>query len=117
WTVVGRRGVGAPIRLPPIAPVGTVPPGLFPITGPELPTYGVVQPIARQMGLTTLGTLHERVGDAAADAACLNAATTGSWEAAYGADITKAPTTLDNCRQEAVWGRLFGQQIDNHYQA
>ena len=40
-----------------------LPPGVFPIIGPEIATYGVVQPIARQLGMTTLGTLHERVGD------------------------------------------------------
>src|SRR4029077_10228330 len=62
---------GPPI-LPPNPPPEGLPPGVFPIIGPEIATYGVVQPIARQMGLTTLGTLHERVGDAAADAACLN---------------------------------------------
>jgi outer membrane autotransporter protein len=62
------------------------------------------------MGLTTLGTLHERVGDAAADATCLNTTFAG-------VAITKAPPAQEvNCRQ-AVWGRLFGQQIDNHYRA
>jgi hypothetical protein len=35
----------------------------YPIIGPELATYGVVQPVARQMGFTMLGTLHERIGD------------------------------------------------------
>ena len=30
--------------------------GRLPIIGPELATYGVVQPIARQLGMTTLGT-------------------------------------------------------------
>ncbi|MGY8662713.1 autotransporter outer membrane beta-barrel domain-containing protein [Bradyrhizobium sp. UFLA05-109] len=93
----------------PNPPPEPMPPGVWPIIGPELATYGVVQPIARQMGLTTLGTFHERVGDASADAACLNADPTG------GAAITKAPPVA-NCRQ-MVWGRLFGQQIDNHYQA
>jgi outer membrane autotransporter protein len=102
--------------LPTDPPPTVLPPGVFPIIGPEIATYGVVQPIARQMGLTTLGTLHERVGDAAADAACLNTAPD------YGL-ITKAPPVTKappipygNC-QQAVWGRLFGQQIDNHYQA
>ncbi|WFU69609.1 autotransporter outer membrane beta-barrel domain-containing protein [Bradyrhizobium sp. CB2312] len=85
------------------------PPGVWPIIGPELATYGVVQPVARQMGLSTLGTLHERVGDASADAACLNATPDGG-------AITKAPPVPYNCRS-AVWGRLFGQRIDNHYQA
>jgi outer membrane autotransporter protein len=84
-------------------------PMLVPIIGPELATYGVVQPIARQMGLTALGTFHERVGDAAADATCLNATLDS-------VAITKAPVLESNCRP-VVWGRLFGQQIDNHYQA
>jgi outer membrane autotransporter protein len=102
--------VEPPPVLPPLPPPTVLPPGQFPIIGPELATYGVVQPIARQMGLTTLGTLHERVGDAQADAACLN--TTFDSVA-----ITKAPPVPEgNCRP-AVWGRLFGQQIDNHYQA
>jgi hypothetical protein len=39
-----------------------LPPGIWPIIGPELATDGVVQPIARQMGLQTLGTLHQRIG-------------------------------------------------------
>ncbi|GLR85403.1 autotransporter outer membrane beta-barrel domain-containing protein [Bradyrhizobium iriomotense] len=117
WFLRSTFIVGPPIVvppeppiLPPIPPPEVLPPGVFPIIGPELATYGVVQPIARQMGLTTLGTLHERVGDAAADAACLNAMPDNSL-------ITKAPPVLyGNCRQ-VVWGRLFGQQIDNHYQA
>ena len=49
--------------LPPDPPPATLPPGLYPIIGPEIATYGVVQPIARQMGMQTLGTLHERIGD------------------------------------------------------
>jgi outer membrane autotransporter protein len=112
----GGNGGGGPISPPGELPSDPAPdngmpppPGVWPIIGPELATYGVVQPIARQMGLTTLGTLHERVGDAAADAACLSATP-------YDGAITKAPPVSDNCRQ-AVWGRLFGQQIDNHYQA
>ena len=53
-----------PPILPPEPPVtGPLPPGVFPIIGPEIATYGVVQPIARQLGMTTLGTLHERIGD------------------------------------------------------
>jgi outer membrane autotransporter protein len=98
-----------PPILPSEPPPTVLPPGKFPIIGPELATYGVVQPIARQMGLTTLGTFHERVGDAAADAACL---TTPLDSVA----VTKGPVLESNCRP-AVWARLFGQQIDNHYQA
>ena len=44
-------------------PPDPLPPGVYPIIGPRLATDGVVQPIARQIGLTMLGTLHERIGD------------------------------------------------------
>src|SRR5580693_2918198 len=38
--------------LPPDPPPEPLPPGgVFPIIGPELATYGVVQPLARQLGL------------------------------------------------------------------
>ena len=48
----------------PAAPPPTLlPPGTWPIIGPELATYGVVQPIARQIGLQTLGTMQQRIGD------------------------------------------------------
>jgi outer membrane autotransporter protein len=73
-----------------------LPPGVYPIIGPELATYGVVQPIARQMGLAMLGTLHERIGDT---------------------------LTLENAGPDAEgwgqsgWARFFGQQIDNRYQS
>jgi hypothetical protein len=60
--------------LGPNSPPGDLPPGVYPIIGPELATYGVVQPIARQMGLTTLGTLHERIGDTLASDPCQAAA-------------------------------------------
>ena len=108
----GNGPVTPPDELPPEpAPDnGAPPPGVWPIIGPEIATYGVVQPIARQMGLTTLGSLHERVGDAAADATCLD--TTRDNGA-----ITKAPPVPYSDCQHAVWGRMFGQQIDNHYQA
>ena len=49
--------------LPTDPPPEPLPPGVYPIIGPEIATYGVVQPIARQLGMTTLGTLHERTGD------------------------------------------------------
>ena len=52
-----------PGPLPPDPPPDPLPPGVYPIIGPELATYGVVQPIARQLGLNTLATLHERIGD------------------------------------------------------
>ena len=67
-----------------------------PIIGPELATYGVVQPIARQMGLQTLGTLHQRIGDT------LTLANTGG----EGSGLARSD-----------WARFFGQGIDNSYQA
>ena len=63
-----RRPVVPPVVLPippfPIdPPPNPLPPGVgFPIIGPELATYGVVQPLARQLGLSILGTLDDRVG-------------------------------------------------------
>ncbi|AYG58726.1 hypothetical protein CCGE525_07825 [Rhizobium jaguaris] len=63
----GNGPITPPDELPPDAlpedlpPV--LPPGEYPIIGPEIATYGAVQPTARQLGLATLGTLHERIGD------------------------------------------------------
>ena len=71
-------------------------PGVFPIIGPELATDGVVQPIARQMGLQTLGTLHQRIGDT------LTLANTGG----EGGGVARSD-----------WARFFGQGIDNSYQS
>jgi outer membrane autotransporter protein len=74
-------------------PPEVLPPGVYPIIGPELATYGVVQPIARQMGTTILGTLHERVGDTLADG-----------DASASGPVPSA------------WGRVFAQQVSNSYQ-
>jgi outer membrane autotransporter protein len=75
-------------------PPAVLPPGTYPIIGPELATDSVVQPIARQMGLAMLGTLHERIGDTFAD-----------------------PDAGADGWTQSSWGRLFGQQIDNRYRA
>jgi outer membrane autotransporter protein len=80
--------------LPPDAPPASLPPGTYPIIGPELATYGVVQPMARQMGLATLGTLNQRIGDT----------------------MTYAGTD-PNGWGRSDWARFFGQQVDGHYQA
>jgi outer membrane autotransporter protein len=80
---------------PPPSPAAP-PPGLYPIIGPELATYGVVQPLARQLGLETLGTLHERIGDT------LTLENTDGSSPGWG---------------RADWGRFFGQEVNNHYQA
>ena len=110
-------GPSLPVNPPP----EVLPPGvLFPIIGPEIATYGVVQPIARQLGMTTLGTLHERVGDTSL------AAITGTpcpadgdtRDGIYRKAPVKAPTDcLYAGWGPSVWGRVLGQQIDNHYRA
>jgi type V secretory pathway adhesin AidA len=58
----GGGGGGGGGVLPPIPPFPIDPPPnplppsvAFPIIGPELATYGVVQPLARQLGLSILG--------------------------------------------------------------
>jgi hypothetical protein len=71
-------------------PAGSLPPGTYPIIGPEIATYGVVQPIARELGQTTLGTLHERIGDT------LTSVGGGRDGDGWG---------------RSVWARAFGQQI------
>jgi outer membrane autotransporter protein len=82
--------------LPPDPPPDPLPPGVWPIIGPELATYGVVQPTARQLGLDTLGTLHERIGDTLTLANAGGGCATGP------------------CSE---WARFFGEEVDNRYQA
>ena len=90
------EGGGSDVTLPTDPPPAVLPPGVYPIIGPEIATEGVVQPIARQLGLTMLGTLHERIGDT---------------------------LTIENAGADAEgwgrsgWARVFGDQIDNRYQA
>ena len=90
------NGPGPVEPIGPSPPPSVLPPGFFPIIGPELATDGVVQPIARQMGLQTLGTLHQRIGDT------LTLANTGG----EGAGVARSD-----------WARFFGQGIDNRYDA
>jgi outer membrane autotransporter protein len=106
--------------IPPEPPILPSEPGLSPIIGPEIATYGVVQPIARQLGMTTLGTLQERIGDTS-----LNAITGtpcpadgNTPDGIFRKAPVKAPTDCLNAGWgPSVWGRVLGQQIDNHYQA
>jgi len=116
-TFVVPPGPPEPPPEPPFPPTPPTPgPGTFPIIGPELATYGVVQPMAQQLGRAMLGTHDERLGDLY-PVPCEPAETDAS-NYTKAPVYTKAPT---NCSTDgwrpAVWGRLFGQQIDNHYQA
>ena len=117
-----------PIPIPPFPvdpPPNPLPPGVaFPIIGPELATYGVVQPLARQLGLSILGTLDDRVGDTYEPDGCAvqPAPETSS------VDLPTRKNTLPTRKSApaavacplfspSAWGRFFGQTIDNHYQA
>jgi outer membrane autotransporter protein len=101
-----------------------LPPGVYPIIGPDLATYGVVQPIARQLGLAMLGTLHERIGDTY-EPDCNPAPTPSATDAV---DLpTKKPVENVPTKKPgpapcplfspSAWGRLFGETVDNHYRA
>jgi len=88
--------VSPPSVLPAAPPPAVLPPGTYPIIGPELATYGAVQPVARELGLASLGTLNQRIGDT----------------------MTLAGTAADaNGWGRSDWGRFFGQQIEDHYEA
>jgi len=100
---------------PPTPPPDPLPPGVYPIIGPELATYGVVQPLARQLGLSILGTLDERVGDTYEPDGCAvtpavppNALPTRKPGSAPGPCPLFSPS---------VWGRFFGQTLNNRYTA
>jgi outer membrane autotransporter protein len=102
--------------LPSTPPPNPLPPGVaFPIIGPELATYGVVQPLARQFGLSILGTLDDRVGDTYEPDGCAVAPAV----APDSLPTRKPGPTLAPCPlfSPSLWGRFFGQTIDNHYQA
>ena len=98
------------------------PGGVFPIIGPEIATYGVVQPLARQLGLAILGTLDDRVGDTyEPDGCAVQAAPETS-----SVDLPTRKNTLPTRKSApapcplfspSVWGRFFGQTIDNRYSA
>jgi outer membrane autotransporter protein len=114
-------------ELPSTPPPTPLPPDvLFPIIGPELATYGVVQPLARQLGLSILGTLDDRVGDTYEPDVVAPAV-----PAPEGPAVelpTKKPAVLPTKKPgpvlaprplfaPSVWGRFFGQTIDNRYGA
>ena len=106
--------IGAP--LPSTPPPNPLPPGIeFPIIGPELATYGVVQPLARQLGLSILGTLDDRVGDTyQPDGCAVKPAVPPNALSTRKPGPAPAPCPLFS---PSVWGRFFGQTLDNHYQA
>jgi len=110
-----------PPILPPEPLPEPLPPGVYPIIGPEIATYGVVQPIARQLGMTTLGTLQDRIGDTLLNANMGGTPCPPDGDTRDGI-LRKAPVKpstdcLDAGWGPSTWGRVLGQQIDNHYTA
>ena len=107
--------------LPPDPPPNPLPPGVYPIIGPELATYGVVQPLARQLGLAILGTLDDRAGDTYQPDCSVAAPapeTTGvDLPTRKSLPTKKAAAAPCPLFWPSVWGRFFGQTLDNHYGA
>ncbi len=91
--------VRPPEPIPPDPPPQPLPPGVYPIIGPELATYGVVQPLARQLGTTILGTLDDRMGDT------------------YGPDCGGVVRPTSSFCGPSFWGRLIASSINNRYRA
>ena len=110
-----------PPILPPEPPPQPLPPGVYPIIGPEIATYGVVQPIARQLGMTTLGTLQDRIGDPLLNPNMGGTPCSPSGDTRDGiprkAPVKPPPDCPDAGWGPTTWGRFLGQQIDNHYTA
>jgi outer membrane autotransporter protein len=70
-------------------PAPSSPPKGLPIIGPELSVYGAIAPTAQRMGLDTLGTLYDRVGDETIDEApgSSNVRTNSAWLRAFGGTV------------------------------
>jgi outer membrane autotransporter protein len=108
--------------LPPNPPPTPLPPGVFPIIGPEIATYGVVQPLARQLGLAILGTLDDRVGDTYEPAPAPAPTTTipSGISKEGGKEVVAPPPPVAAARwvfAPSVWSRFFAQGVDTHYRA
>jgi outer membrane autotransporter protein len=123
-------GPPPPPVVPPTPPPAPLPPGVaFPIIGPELATYGVVQPLARELGLSILGTLDDRVGDTYEPDGCAVQPAVAPAAQTPAVDLpTKKPAAVPTKKQAptlapcplfspSVWGRFFGQTVSNTYQA
>lgn len=76
-------------------PPAVLPPGDYPDVGPEIATYSVVQPTARQLGLQSIATMHERNGNT----------------------VQASPYPAPDGAMQSSWGRVYGQSVSNHYLA
>lgn len=73
---------------PPSSPTGPV----IPLYRPEVALYAPIPAIGRQMGLTTLGTLHERVGE-----------------------LENIRTLTGRSYANGGWARVIGERTNNHW--
>ena len=123
------RSCRSVLSLPSTPPPDPLLPGVeYPIIGPELATYGVVQPLARQLGLSILGTLDDRRGDTYEPDGCAVApAVASAAPETSTVDLpTRKPAAVPTKKpgpapcplfSPSAWGRFFGQTIHNHYSA
>jgi len=112
-------------KLPPNPPQRPLPPGVYPIIGPEIATYGVVQPLARQLGLAILGTLDDRVGDTYEPESGVVAPAPATIPSGIskegGKEVVAPPPPVAAAPRPlfapSVWSRFFAQSVDTHYRA
>ena len=121
WYLRSSFGSGPPVTPPDVLPPHppTPGPGTFPIIGPEIATFGMVQPMAMQAIRATLGTpANDRLGYLfLSDQPCEPDGEANAPAYTKAPVYTKAPTCGIDGWRPAVWGRVFGAQIDDHYQA
>jgi hypothetical protein len=70
-----------------------------------------LQPIARELGLATLGTLHERFGDSLEGTCAI--AVFGSSTTTPAGTVTETGAVPTEGYKPAMWARVIGQNIDN----
>lgn len=78
---------------PPVDPV--LPPGVYPIIGPQIATYSSVMPVARDLAQFELGTLDQRIGDSA----------------------LMASEHADSDHGPSVWARVFANSFNHTYRS
>lgn len=90
-------GPGNPDEVLPVdPPPDELPPDTsWPDIGPEMATYDVVQPLARIIGMASLGTLHDRTGDT----------------------ILMMNGSSSDTYRPPVWGRAFGRWVKDRYRS
>jgi outer membrane autotransporter protein len=111
------------VDLPVDPPLGSgtepLPPGTYPIIGPEIATDDVVQPVAREVGQTSLATLHDRNDDAFDDITGAPCPSTIEPNPNNSSILTQRRENdcLESAWRPTAWMRMLGQYVDDHYRA